>query len=198
MRPPEWGLDATRRRRGASRAEGRAAEGDHPAWQGAERPKAGETAARAEPLPRSREVRRRVRAFRGPWRPAKGEAIGRRRDNPRLRGRDDPEERRKGSLSIQGRENRINRPGRDSNRPGSAPGRLRLLRDASAGTANPTGPVPRLAFGGRRRHERAGRQRRHCPGRLRARRPASVARVSDGRMRPDARSRFAGGNWRVS
>src|ERR1700678_2839119 len=41
-------------------------EGDHPAWQGAKRPKAGDTrwvVTRGEAVTRSREMRRRVRAF---------------------------------------------------------------------------------------------------------------------------------------
>lgn len=45
------GLDATRPRRGASATEGRSTEGDHPSWQGAKRPKDGDTVLRAKPLP---------------------------------------------------------------------------------------------------------------------------------------------------
>src|ERR1017187_7761708 len=42
VRPPRWGLDATRGERGASATEFLDAEGDRLAWQGATRPKSGD------------------------------------------------------------------------------------------------------------------------------------------------------------
>jgi hypothetical protein len=76
-RPPQRGLDAARPERGALAAAGRDAEGDHPSWQGAKRPKLGDTAARAKPLTQSAGVRSRVRSKSRPVAVVqKGEPIG--------------------------------------------------------------------------------------------------------------------------